>query len=100
MVGSETWHRILDAIERRLATSRARRAIAGHRTGVAMPKEESIRENELRQRVAKLGFDLCRLSRPMKGKGYFVVASWKYGKIPVGGPEGTLDDIEEWLGPP
>jgi hypothetical protein len=61
-----------------------------------MPREDSIREKALRQWAELQGLDLARVSNPKMGRGFFLV-DWGSGKFPAGGPEGTLDQVEDYL---
>jgi hypothetical protein len=61
-----------------------------------MPKEDSIREKSLSRWAARQGLDLARVSKPKLGRGFFLV-DWEEEKFVVGGPMGTLSDIENWL---
>jgi len=61
-----------------------------------MPRENSIREKALRQWAELQGLDLARVSNPKMGRGFFLV-DWGSGKFPAGGPEGTLDRVEDYL---
>jgi hypothetical protein len=46
--------------------------------------------------AARHGLDLARVSNPKMGRGFFLV-DWEEEKFIVGGPMGTLSDIENWL---
>jgi hypothetical protein len=61
-----------------------------------MPKEDSIREKSLSRWAARQGLDLARVSNPKMGRGFFLV-DWEERKLAVGGPTGTLSEIEKWL---
>jgi hypothetical protein len=63
---------------------------------VAMPREDSIREKALRKWAALQEFDLARVLQSKMGCGFFLV-EWPSRRIVAGGPEATLEDLEDYL---
>jgi hypothetical protein len=61
-----------------------------------MTIEDSIREKALRQCASLQDLSLARISNPKIGKGFFLV-DWQNCKLIIGGPGGTLEDVEAYL---
>lgn len=58
--------------------------------------EDSIREKAVRKWAALQDLSLARVTNPKLGRGYFLM-DWGNVKLVVGGPEATLDQLEEYL---
>jgi len=61
-----------------------------------VPREDSIREKAVRKWAALQQLDLARVTQPRMGCGYFLV-EWASRQIITGGPDATLEDLEEYL---
>jgi hypothetical protein len=61
-----------------------------------VPREDAVREKAVRLWAALQDLDLARVSQPKMGRGYFLV-DWNALKFVAGGPEGTLDELEQFL---
>jgi len=61
-----------------------------------VPREDAVRERAVRQWAALQDLDLARVSNPKMGRGFFLM-NWREQKLVVGGPEGTLEELEEFL---
>lgn len=58
--------------------------------------EDAIREKSVRQWAALQSLSLARVSNPKLGRGFFLM-DWNALKLVAGGPEGTLEELEEFL---
>jgi hypothetical protein len=61
-----------------------------------VPREDSIREKAVRKWAALQELDLARVSQPKMGCGFFLV-EWPSHRIVAGGPDATLEDLEDYL---
>jgi len=61
-----------------------------------MPKEDAVREKAVRQWAALRELCLARVSNPKLGRGFFLMG-WNELKLVAGGPDSTLEELEEFL---
>lgn len=61
-----------------------------------MPREDAVREKAVRQWAALQELDLARVSHAKLGSGFFLV-EWHSQRVTAGGPEATLEDLEDYL---
>jgi hypothetical protein len=60
-----------------------------------VPREDAVREKAVRQWAALQDLSLARVSNPELGRGFFLI-DWKEPKLVAGGPESTLEKLEEY----
>jgi hypothetical protein len=61
-----------------------------------VPREDTVREKAVRKWAALQELDLSRVSNPKMGRGFFLM-DWRERKLVAGGPEGTLQELEQFL---
>lgn len=61
-----------------------------------MAREDSIREKAVRKWAALQELELARVSQSKMGYEFFLV-EWTSHRVVAGGPEATLEDLEDYL---
>jgi len=61
-----------------------------------VPREDAVREKAVRQWAELQDLGHSGVSSPKMGRGFFLM-DWREGKCVAGGPEGTLEELGEFL---
>jgi hypothetical protein len=61
-----------------------------------VPREDAVRERAVCKWAALQELDLARVSNAKMGRGFFLM-NWRERKLVSGGPDGTLEELEQYL---